>query len=88
MVDYRHKSLKRNLFSSSVGVQTDAALVTVAAESGTQYDGSNLSHGPEEDDGVLLPASDLSNVLKWSKDIASDIHLSSGKDSCLRGRSL
>lgn len=76
MVDSR--PLKRDIFSASVGVQTDAALVTVATESATHYTGSLLA--PEEEDRALLPAGDLSNVLKWSKDIASDIHLSSGNN--------
>lgn len=75
MVDSR--PMKRNTFTSSVGVQTEMAMITVpASEQSTQYAGSLLM--PEEDDLGMLPASDLSNVLKWSKDIASEIHLSSG----------
>lgn len=68
--------LKRNIFSSEAGVQTDGTQtseIPVAAK--TQTEELGLRRG--QDATSILTASDLADVLKWSQSIASDINLTS-----------
>jgi hypothetical protein len=68
--------LKRAIFSSDVAVQTEAVVLNPTAPAT-----SNVCHRVESNDGQesALSADDLASILKWSKDISSDINLSSGK---------
>jgi len=59
-----------------VGVQTDSVMVGINGHKTMSEDaGSDIT---EEEAVTSLPASALASVLKWSKDIAADIHLFSG----------
>ncbi|KAF8061003.1 hypothetical protein FPV67DRAFT_1673829 [Lyophyllum atratum] len=66
--------LKRPIFSSDVGVQTESLPHAVS-----QLPHIHDSHRTEthDDQEATLSASDLASILKWSKDISSDINLSS-----------
>ena len=59
-----------------VGVQTDSVMVGINGHK-TMHEvaGGDIT---EEEAVTSLPASALASVLKWSKDIAADIHLFSG----------
>ncbi|KAI0063199.1 STKc type histidine kinase [Artomyces pyxidatus] len=70
-------SVKRHVFTMDVGVQTESVMIGVNAQK-AMYDDTKPD-GNDEDEMTTLPASDLASVLKWSKEIATDIHLSSGK---------
>jgi hypothetical protein len=60
----------------NVGVQTDGVMVGI---NGYKSIHDGLGTDVTEEDAVTnLPASALASVLKWSKDIAADIHLFSG----------
>lgn len=63
--------LKRPLFSSDVGVQTEV----IAGEAGSPRHTYNMD--VQDDQESTLSAADLASILKWSKDISSDINLSS-----------
>ncbi|KAN0138534.1 hypothetical protein V8E53_003522 [Lactarius tabidus] len=66
---------KKNTVTIDNGVQTDNVMVGINGHK-TIHDG--LGTGVAEEDAVTnLTASALASVLKWSKDIAADIHLSS-----------
>jgi len=58
------------------GVQTDSIMVGINGHKTMHEDaGADIT----EDEAVTnLPASALASVLKWSNDIATDIHLYSG----------
>jgi hypothetical protein len=59
-----------------VGIQTDSVMVGINGHKTMQDDaGADIT---EEEAVTSLPASALASVLKWSKDIATDIHLFSG----------
>ena len=59
-----------------VGVQTDGVMIGINGNKTMNEDvGSDLA---EEEAATSLPASALASVLKWSKDIAADIHLFTG----------
>lgn len=59
-----------------VGIQTDSVMVGINGHKTMQDDaGADVT---EEEAVTSLPASALASVLKWSKDIATDIHLFSG----------
>lgn len=59
-----------------IGVQTDGVMVGINGHKTMHEDaGSDIT---EEEAVTSLPASALASVLKWSKDIAADIHLFSG----------
>ena len=59
-----------------VGVQTHGVMVGINGYKTMQEDaGADIA---EEEAVTSLPASALASVLKWSKDIAADIHLFSG----------
>lgn len=66
-------ALKRHAFTSDVAVQTDSAIITADAHSPGTYE--RKMDYTEEDDLSSMNASDLASVLKWSKDISSDINL-------------
>jgi hypothetical protein len=67
---------KRNIVTVDVGVQTDSVMVGINGHKTLHDDtGSDIA---EEEAVTSLPASALASVLKWSKDIAADIHLFSG----------
>ncbi|KAI3615522.1 histidine kinase [Moniliophthora roreri] len=65
-------TLKRPIFTSDVAVQTESTMVHVGA---SRYDSSKMDTGEEQE--TSLQASHLAAILKWSKDISSDINLSS-----------
>lgn len=67
-------SLKRHIFSSEVAVQTDSVIVSTS-HSPDNYHRSK-SGSTEEDQISSLTAADLGSILKWSKEISSDINLS------------
>ena len=64
--------LKRAIFSSDAAVQTEAMALNSDSR---QVLGNGGSHDDQES---TLSAADLASILKWSKDISSDINLSSG----------
>ncbi|TFK40893.1 dual-domain HisK/Mak2 protein kinase [Crucibulum laeve] len=64
--------LKRSIFSSDAAIQTEA--VAIGVESLVHVTGTRSD---QEDRESTLSASDLGSILKWSKDISSDINLSS-----------
>ena len=69
-------SPKKSNVTIGVGVQTDTVMVGINGHRTIHDDlGSDIT---EEDAVTNLPASALASVLKWSKDIAADIHLFSG----------
>ncbi|KAJ2919335.1 hypothetical protein MD484_g1075, partial [Candolleomyces efflorescens] len=68
-----HHTVKRPILSSNVAVQTEATPMDPASQS--QVYGSAV--GMHEGQDSMLTASDLASILKWSKDISSDINLSS-----------
>ena len=66
--------LKRPVFSSDVSVQTET--VSISFHSPTRLESNKLGH--LDDQESALTAADLAAILKWSKDISSDINLSAG----------
>lgn len=67
---------KRNTVTADVGVQTHGVMVGINGHKTMHEDvETDIS---EEEAVTSLPASALASVLKWSKDIAADIHLFSG----------
>jgi hypothetical protein len=67
---------KRNTVTVDVGVQTHGVMVGINGHKTMHEDaGTDIT---EEEAVTSLPASALASVLKWSKDIAADIHLVSG----------
>jgi hypothetical protein len=66
------------VFSSDVSVQTETVAITF--HSPTRID-HELNH--IDDQESALTAADLAAILKWSKDISSDINLSAGIPSPL-----
>jgi hypothetical protein len=67
--------LKRSIFSSDVAVQTEAAVLNLSTPPVTNGHWAETNDGEESE----LSAGDLASILKWSKDISSDINLLSGK---------
>ncbi|KAH9921391.1 histidine kinase [Fomitopsis serialis] len=65
--------LKRHAYTSDVAVQTDSAIMTSDARAAGTYERKTDHY--EEDDLSSMNASDLASILKWSKDISSDINL-------------
>ncbi|KAI0307475.1 histidine kinase [Multifurca ochricompacta] len=64
---------KRNTVTMDIGVQTDSVMVGINGHKTIHDDaGTDIT---EEEAVTSLPASALASVLKWSKDIAADIHL-------------
>lgn len=69
--------LKRPIFSSDVAVQTEStAIETYQAQAEVFV--PPKQDNPEEPGNIPLTASDLASILRWSKDISSDMSLSSG----------
>ena len=66
-------ALKRHAFTSDVAVQTDSAIIASDGLSPGTYE--RTKDNTEEDDLSSMNASDLASILKWSKDISSDINL-------------
>ncbi|KAI9445552.1 histidine kinase [Lactarius indigo] len=67
---------KKSTVTIDVGVQTDTVMIGINGHR-TVHD--DLATDITEEGAVTsLPASALASVLKWSKDIAADIHLFSG----------
>lgn len=66
--------LKRPVFSSDVSVQTET--VSINFHPPTRIESNKLDH-PDDQESALT-AADLAAILKWSKDISSDINLSAG----------
>ncbi|KAF5338436.1 hypothetical protein D9758_012211 [Tetrapyrgos nigripes] len=66
--------LKRHIFTSDVAVQTESAMMPNNQDP-SRYDNTNTDIDDEQE--TTLRASDLAAILKWSKDISSDINLSS-----------
>ncbi len=70
--------LKKAIFSSDAAVQTEAVSLNFDSR-------PVLGNGDGHDDQEsTLSAADLASILKWSKDISSDINLSSGFFHSLR----
>ncbi|KAI0320977.1 histidine kinase [Amylostereum chailletii] len=67
-------TLKRHIFTSDVGVQTESNVIGSHIQPRTAYEDAPPQDN-EEDEARSLPASDLAAVLKWSKDISKNIHL-------------
>ncbi|KAJ8091389.1 Chk1 protein kinase [Marasmius tenuissimus] len=65
-------TLKRPIFTSDVAVQTDS---TMGIQVSSRYDDTKLDTSGEQE--TALRASHLNAILRWSKDISSDINLSS-----------
>lgn len=73
--------LKKTIFTSDVAVQTDALVMgPVTSVLGSTEDPMKDFNYDEE--AFQLTSSDLAAILRWSKDISSDINLSSGKECC------
>ncbi|GBE78499.1 histidine kinase [Sparassis crispa] len=66
--------LKRHIFSSDVAVQTDSVVMTSNPQMQGIFD-NGKSDSTEEEEISKLTAADLASILKWSKEISSDIHL-------------
>lgn len=69
--------LKRNIFSADVAVQTDSVAIGIDPRHAMAEE--TVKDSASEDSSVHLGASELSSILRWSKDISSDINLSSGQ---------
>jgi hypothetical protein len=65
---------RRQAFTADVATQTEA----LAVDPSSQMQVHSATIDLHEDHDTVLSASDLASILKWSKDISSDINLSSG----------
>ncbi|KAF7784549.1 hypothetical protein Agabi119p4_714 [Agaricus bisporus var. burnettii] len=65
------QSLKRSLFTTDIGIQTEVPVGDIAGLSQVKASRAVSRNGKKLD----LDASDLGSILKWSTDIASDINL-------------
>ena len=71
--------MKRPIFCSDVAIQTEQTeSVILGYDEEQQLSEEHLSDIPEDLRLSQLTASNLAMVLSWSKDISSDIDLSSG----------
>jgi hypothetical protein len=68
--------MKRPIFSSDTAVQTEKIGAGIGSQVQVLQSNKMAIH---EDQESTLSASDLASILKWSKDISSDINLASGK---------
>ncbi|KAF9072703.1 dual-domain HisK/Mak2 protein kinase [Rhodocollybia butyracea] len=66
--------LKRAIFTSDVAVQTDS---TVTSLNASRYENPKMDIEIGNDQHTTLRANHLAAILQWSKDISSDINLSS-----------
>ncbi|KXN87566.1 Peroxide stress-activated histidine kinase mak2 [Leucoagaricus sp. SymC.cos] len=71
-----HQSLKKSLFTTDVGIQTEASEAFIG-EMASVSEGVQQRIGLDGDQEPSLCASDLASILKWSTEISSDINLSS-----------
>lgn len=69
-----HQNFKHSIISQSVAVQTEVMAIDSATQS--QVFSSKVDDVNEGQE-TRLTAADLASILKWSKDISSDINLSS-----------
>lgn len=70
-------SFKRHIFSADVAVQTDNILLNGSTSLNGSYEPLKSDFSMNEDDEISkLTATDLGAILKWSKEISSDINLS------------
>jgi hypothetical protein len=69
--------LKKSLFTADVGIQTESIMIEAVPASTVAPSRVDI----HEDQESTLSAEDLASILKWSKDISSDINLSSGRFS-------
>ncbi|KAF6766466.1 dual-domain HisK/Mak2 protein kinase [Ephemerocybe angulata] len=67
-------SVKRPVLSANVAVQTETMAIDRTSEAQVYTESVGVHEGEQES---VLTASDLASILKWSKDISSDINLSS-----------
>lgn len=72
-------ALKRAIFASDVAVQTEAVVLNPSVPATSNV----LRVESSDDQESSLSASDLASILKWSKDISSDINLSSGMSAII-----
>lgn len=74
------KPLKRHIFSSDVGVQTETVVITPAMQPPVYEQLISEDTIPDDSDmsPLSLSVTDLSSILKWSKEISSDINLAAG----------
>lgn len=72
-------AIKRSIFSDSA-VQTEDVGVGADLQGHVQ---ERIKADMHEDQESTLSASDLASILKWSKDISSDINLASGESAAL-----
>jgi hypothetical protein len=78
-VDTRSRyTLKRPIFALDVAVQTENTTETFKSETQPVRRHTQMNFN-EEQEIAPLSASNLASILKWSKDISSDINLSSGE---------
>lgn len=70
--------LKRHIFSTDVAVQTDSVMVSTSSApvEDDLYLENRRSTATEEDVINKLTSADLASILRWSKEISRDIHLS------------
>ncbi|TFK57700.1 histidine kinase [Heliocybe sulcata] len=66
---------KRNVFTADVAVQTDNIMIGYNNQAAVSIYEPIKEDPSEDDDMTTLSASDLASILKWSKEISSDINL-------------
>ncbi|KZT22094.1 histidine kinase [Neolentinus lepideus HHB14362 ss-1] len=66
---------KRNAYTSDVAVQTDNVMIGHNTQASASIYEPIKQDSSEDDDMASLSASDLASILKWSKEISSDINL-------------
>ncbi|KAH7929368.1 dual-domain HisK/Mak2 protein kinase [Leucogyrophana mollusca] len=71
------RPLKRSIFRADVAVQTDTVHTDLTGHPALSSGSPSAEQPTEEEEISSLTASDLSSILKWSKDISSGISLSS-----------
>ena len=77
MGKFPHHSQKRSTLSCDAAVQTDSVMVGYTSPSLMPLERENVKAG-EARETTSLAAADLASILKWSKDVSSDINLASG----------
>ncbi|OCH84424.1 histidine kinase [Obba rivulosa] len=66
--------LKRHIFTSDVAIQTDSMVMATSPQAQSPYQRTKTELS-DEDEMATLTAADLASILKWSKEISSDINL-------------
>ena len=69
--------LKRHIFTSDVGIQTETSVSGTRVDAGSSYEDAEPARS-EEDEVRTLSAPQLAAVLRWSKEISKHIQLFSG----------